>query len=134
MASSHCGIRKYTDEQRDKAVALAEKIGNERAAKELGIPTGTLGTWRSAYRKTLKLQRVQSSIAKQAPKAEAADKPQDNGVQPRESTSRRSASCSSSTTSPGTSPVSRCGTRIAQTPYSNASSLRLHVMEDRRVS
>jgi hypothetical protein len=55
---------------------------------------GTLGTWRSAYRKTLKLQRVQSSIVKQAAKAAAADQPQDNGAEPRESTAEKGTSSS----------------------------------------
>lgn len=37
--------RQYSDEYKKQAVKLAKEIGNNAAAKELGIPKGTLGTW-----------------------------------------------------------------------------------------
>jgi putative transposase len=41
-------------QEHEAAIALAEKVGNERAARELGIPSGTIGCWRAEYRKQAK--------------------------------------------------------------------------------
>ena len=37
--------RQYDEEFNKQAVELAKEIGNKAAAKELGMPEGTLGTW-----------------------------------------------------------------------------------------
>ena len=37
--------RQYNEEFKKQAILLAKEIGNAAAAKELGIPKGTLGTW-----------------------------------------------------------------------------------------
>ncbi len=37
--------KQYDDEFKKEAVKLAKEVGNNAAAKELGIPKGTLGTW-----------------------------------------------------------------------------------------
>ena len=37
--------RQYDEEFKKQAILLAKEIGNAAAAKELGIPKGTLGTW-----------------------------------------------------------------------------------------
>ena len=37
--------RQYDEEFKKQALLLAKEIGNAAAAKELGIPKGTLGTW-----------------------------------------------------------------------------------------
>ena len=37
--------RQYSEEFKKQAIMLAKEIGNAAAAKELGIPKGTLGTW-----------------------------------------------------------------------------------------
>ena len=37
--------RQYDEEFKKQAIMLAKEIGNAAAAKELGIPKGTLGTW-----------------------------------------------------------------------------------------
>ena len=37
--------RQYDEDFKKQAVMLAKEIGNTAAAKELGIPKGTLGTW-----------------------------------------------------------------------------------------
>ena len=37
--------RQYEEEKKKQAIMLAKEIGNAAAAKELGIPKGTLGTW-----------------------------------------------------------------------------------------
>ena len=37
--------KQYDEEFKKQAVLLAKEIGNAAAAKELGIPKGTLGTW-----------------------------------------------------------------------------------------
>ena len=37
--------RKYDHEYKVQAVNLAKEIGGEKAAKELGIPEGTIHTW-----------------------------------------------------------------------------------------
>ena len=44
--------RQYDEEFKKQAILLAKEIGNAAAAKELGIPKGTLGTWirRNRYR------------------------------------------------------------------------------------
>lgn len=45
------GTRKQYDEKfKKQAIKLAKEIGNTAAAKELGIPKGTLGTWMSKAR------------------------------------------------------------------------------------
>ena len=38
-------VRQYDEEFKKQAILLAKEIGNAAAAKELGIPKGTLGTW-----------------------------------------------------------------------------------------
>lgn len=44
--------REYTGEYKKQAVKMAKKIGNtKQAAKELGIPPGTLGGWMQLARK-----------------------------------------------------------------------------------
>ena len=42
--------RKYDDEYKVQAVKLANEIGGGKAAKELGIPEGTVYTWLKADR------------------------------------------------------------------------------------
>ena len=37
--------KQYDDEFKKQAIKLAREVGNATAAKELGIPKGTLGTW-----------------------------------------------------------------------------------------
>lgn len=38
-------VRQYDEEFKKQAILLAKEIGIAAAAKELGIPKGTLGTW-----------------------------------------------------------------------------------------
>ena len=40
--------RKYDHEYKVQAVKLAKEIGGAKAAKELGIPEGTIHTWLKA--------------------------------------------------------------------------------------
>ena len=42
--------RKYDHEYKVQAVKLAKEIGGAKAAKELGIPEGTINTWLKAVR------------------------------------------------------------------------------------
>ena len=42
--------RKYDQEYKVQAVKLAKEIGGTKAAKELGIPEGTIHTWLKAVR------------------------------------------------------------------------------------
>ena len=42
--------RKYDHEYKEQAVKLAQEIGGAKAAKELGIPEGTIYTWLKAVR------------------------------------------------------------------------------------
>ena len=42
--------RKYDHEYKVQAVKLAQEIGGTKAAKELGIPEGTIHTWLKAVR------------------------------------------------------------------------------------
>ena len=42
--------RKYDHEYKVQAVKLARKIGGAKAAKELGVPEGTIHTWLKAAR------------------------------------------------------------------------------------
>ena len=42
--------RKYDHEYKVQAVKLAKEIGGAKAAKELGIPEGTIHIWLSAAR------------------------------------------------------------------------------------
>ena len=42
--------RKYDYEYKVQAVKLAKEIGGDKAAKELGIPEGTIHTWLKAVR------------------------------------------------------------------------------------
>ena len=42
--------RKYDHEYKVQAVKLAKEIGGTKAAKELGIPEGTIHTWLKAVR------------------------------------------------------------------------------------
>ena len=42
--------RKYDQEYKVQAVKLAKEIGGTKAAKELGIPEGTIHTWLRAVR------------------------------------------------------------------------------------
>ena len=37
--------KQYDEEFKKQAIKLAKEVGNTTAAKELGIPKGTLGTW-----------------------------------------------------------------------------------------
>lgn len=43
-------VRKYDHEYKVQAVKLAKEIGDAKAAKELGIPEGTIHTWLKAVR------------------------------------------------------------------------------------
>ena len=52
--------RKYDHEYKVQAVKLAKEIGGAKAAKELGIPEGTIHTW-------LKAVRAGSWISEKAP-------------------------------------------------------------------
>lgn len=38
--------KEYTEEFKIEAVKLAKEVGNKKAAEELGVPKGTIGTWR----------------------------------------------------------------------------------------
>ena len=38
-------VKQYDEEFKKQAILLSKEIGNAAAAKELGIPKGTLGTW-----------------------------------------------------------------------------------------
>jgi len=58
MANKGKHVRHYTQEEREEAVALAETVGNEEAARKLDIPPGTIGTWRAAYRKLAKAAKI----------------------------------------------------------------------------
>ncbi len=72
MAHKGCSIRRYTKGQREEAVALAEKLSsNEAAAQKLGIPSGTVGYWRAAYRKSLKAKQA-APVGEQQPSVEAS--------------------------------------------------------------
>ena len=42
--------RKYDQEYKEQAAKLAQEIGGAKAAKELGIPEGTIYTWLKAAR------------------------------------------------------------------------------------
>ena len=42
--------RQYDDEFKVQALKLAKEIGNNEAARELGIPKGTLSTWKHKAR------------------------------------------------------------------------------------
>ena len=42
--------RNYEKEYKVEAVKLAKEIGTDRAAKELGVPKGTLSGWQKAVR------------------------------------------------------------------------------------
>ena len=42
--------RKYDQEYKIQAVKLAKEIGGAKAAKELGIPEGTIHTWLKAIK------------------------------------------------------------------------------------
>ena len=42
--------RKYDQEYKEQAAKLAHEIGGAKAAKELGIPEGTIYTWLKAVR------------------------------------------------------------------------------------
>ena len=42
--------RKYDHEYKEQAVKLAQEIGGAKAAKEIGIPEGTIYTWLKAVR------------------------------------------------------------------------------------
>jgi putative transposase len=52
--------RRYSTQQRDEAIKVAQKIGNSKAGDRLGIPEGTIGRWRAAYQKNGKLAEVKS--------------------------------------------------------------------------
>ena len=43
--------RKYDQEYKVQAVKLAKEIGGTKAAKELGIPEGTIHTWLKSRKK-----------------------------------------------------------------------------------
>lgn len=43
--------KQYDEEFKKQAVKLAKEVGNTAAAKELGVPKGTLGTWMSKEKK-----------------------------------------------------------------------------------
>ena len=47
--------RKYDQEYKVQAVKLAKEIGGTKAAKELGIPEGTIHTWLKAVRMILSI-------------------------------------------------------------------------------
>ena len=40
-------MAKYTDEQREQAVALANEVGPSEASRQLGIPRRTISSWRT---------------------------------------------------------------------------------------
>ena len=52
--------RKYDHEYKVQAVKLAREIGGAKAAKELGVPEGTIHTW-------LKVARSEVWILEKAP-------------------------------------------------------------------
>ena len=45
MSRKEAPDRQYTDEFKIEAVRLAESIGNNQAAKRLGMPESSLGNW-----------------------------------------------------------------------------------------
>ncbi len=45
-----CTGKQYDEEFKKEAVKLVKEVGNNAAAKELGISKGTLGTWLSKAR------------------------------------------------------------------------------------
>jgi transposase InsO family protein len=49
--------RRYTPEERERALALAETSGVAGAGKELGIPRGTVSCWRTMARRVAKAAR-----------------------------------------------------------------------------
>ena len=56
--------RTYDNEYKAQAVKLAQKVGGAKAAKELGIPDGTIYCWV----KTFKEGRLSTSEASHTPK------------------------------------------------------------------
>lgn len=38
-------VKQYDEEFKKQAIKLAKEIGNNAAARELGVPKGTIGTW-----------------------------------------------------------------------------------------
>ena len=56
--------REYTPEYKAEAVKLAQEIGSKRAAEELGVPKGTIGTWVHKA----KLGEIDLGIGQQNPK------------------------------------------------------------------
>jgi transposase-like protein len=54
MGSKGRKLRQYSDQEREEAIALAEMVGNGEAGRTLDMPPGTIGTWRTAYRKRVK--------------------------------------------------------------------------------
>ena len=47
--------RNYGKEYKEQAVTLAKEIGAEKAARELGVPKGTLYGWMTALRQQMKV-------------------------------------------------------------------------------
>ena len=55
--------RKYDHEYKVQAVKLAREIGGAKAAKELGIPEGTIHTWLKAVRAgTLDIMKCYTNV------------------------------------------------------------------------
>ena len=60
--------RTYDNEYKAQAVKLAQEIGGAKAAKELGIPDGTIYCWVKAFKEG----RLSASEASHTPKNEEA--------------------------------------------------------------
>lgn len=56
--------RRWTDEQRDQALALVAEVGTSEAARRTGVPIGTIGSW--AHRAGVTAPDVDTTAAKTA--------------------------------------------------------------------
>ena len=56
--------RKYDQEYKVQAVKLAKEIGGTKAAKELGIPEGTVRSWKNRYNWDCNVAKEKHNVAK----------------------------------------------------------------------
>ena len=66
--------RRYSPSEREKALTRAVEIGSAAAAKELGIPDGTIAGWRHSEKHSGKLKKVTPPAA-EAPPATSPEPP-----------------------------------------------------------
>jgi transposase InsO family protein len=64
---------KYSAQLKEDAVAFAEANGTPSASEKFGIPIGTLGTWRTAYRK--KVKQTHGKAVEEQPLKASVDAP-----------------------------------------------------------